>query len=257
MGIDVGSNSIAEIYYGNNAISEVYYGNDLVWSANVPDVNYIFRDIDSNGKLTVATGNLDSADDIKKLKTRGLSYAFYNSSGLTGSVVFNNLTIINKAYVFYRTFYQCSNITSVSFPNLQEISGGSGLYSCFENCAGITSVSFPKLETLSQNYAMGRAFYGCRSLTTVSFPKLSTILFESLYETFRLCTNLTSLSFPALHSGSFGSTKQQFRTILENVSGCTVHFPTNLQVVIGSWNDIINGCGGTNTTILFDLPATE
>ena len=35
-----------------------------------------------------------------------------------------------------------------------------------------------------------------------------------------------------------------------------MHFPSNLQSVIGSWSDVQNGFGGTNTTVLFDLPAT-
>ena len=44
--------------------------------------------------------------------------------------------------------------------------------------------------------------------------------------------------------------------MLQGVSGCTVHFPSNLQSVIGSWSDVTNGFGGTNTTVLFDLPST-
>jgi hypothetical protein len=45
--------------------------------------------------------------------------------------------------------------------------------------------------------------------------------------------------------------------MLPGVTGCTVHFPSNLQSVIGSWADVTEGFGGTNTTVLFDLPATE
>ena len=44
--------------------------------------------------------------------------------------------------------------------------------------------------------------------------------------------------------------------MLRGVTGCTVHFPSNLEAVIGSWSDVTNGFGGTNTTVLFDLPAT-
>jgi len=45
--------------------------------------------------------------------------------------------------------------------------------------------------------------------------------------------------------------------MLSGCSNVTVHFPSNLQSVIGSWYDVQNGFGGTNTTVLFDLPATE
>ena len=44
--------------------------------------------------------------------------------------------------------------------------------------------------------------------------------------------------------------------MLQGVTGCTVHFPSNLQSVIGSWSDVTAGFGGTNTTVLYDLPAT-
>ena len=44
--------------------------------------------------------------------------------------------------------------------------------------------------------------------------------------------------------------------MLSGVTGCTVHFPSNLESVIGSWSDVTDGFDGTNTTVLFDLPAT-
>ena len=45
--------------------------------------------------------------------------------------------------------------------------------------------------------------------------------------------------------------------MLRGVTGCTVHFPSNLESVIGSWSSVTNGFGGTDTVILFDLPLTE
>ena len=45
--------------------------------------------------------------------------------------------------------------------------------------------------------------------------------------------------------------------MLQSVTGCIVHFSSNLQSVIGSWADVTAGFGGTNTTVLFDLTATE
>lgn len=70
-------------------------------------------------------------------------------------------------------------------------------------------------------------------------------------------TSITTVSLPALKSTSFGSYTNQFDYMLKNVTGCTVHFPSNLQSVIGSWTSVTSGFGGTNTTVLFDLPATS
>ena len=70
-------------------------------------------------------------------------------------------------------------------------------------------------------------------------------------------TTLMSVSFPALTSQSFGASTNQFSGMLSMDEGVTVHFPSNLQSVIGDWSDVKNGFGGTNTTVLFDLPATE
>lgn len=65
-------------------------------------------------------------------------------------------------------------------------------------------------------------------------------------------TSLETLSFPSLTSTS----TMYFTDMLTGVTGCVVHFPSNLQSVIGSSTDVASGFGGTNTTVLFDLPAT-
>ena len=103
---------------------------------------------------------------------------------------------------------------------------------------------------------MASAFQGCKNLTSVDLSSLTTISGMGMYRAFYNCTSLKSLSFPALTSTSFGSYTNQFNSMLSGVTGCTVHFPSNLQSVIGSWSDVTAGFGGTNTTVLFDLPAT-
>ena len=45
--------------------------------------------------------------------------------------------------------------------------------------------------------------------------------------------------------------------MIETTQVPTVHFPANMQSVIGSWSDVVNGFNGTNTTVLFDLPSTQ
>ena len=89
-------------------------------------------------------------------------------------------------------------------------------------------------------------------------PLLSNISASNVFrQAFQDCSSLTTLSFPSLTSNSFGAYTDQFQYMLSGCSGVTVHFPSNLQSVIGYWSDVIAGFGGTNTTVLFDLPATE
>ena len=66
-------------------------------------------------------------------------------------------------------------------------------------------------------------------------------------------SQITKLEFPSLKSTSTIS----MSNMLEGVTDCTVHFPSSLQSVIGQSADVLAGFGGTDTTVLFDLPATS
>ena len=105
-------------------------------------------------------------------------------------------------------------------------------------------------------------FADCTGLTTVTFDLLTTITANSCCQNmFNGCTNLASIYFPALKSTSFGSRVNQISTLINRVSGCTIHFPSNLDPESGS--TVISkmtgypNFGGTNTVLAFDLPATE
>lgn len=101
----------------------------------------------------------------------------------------------------------------------------------FQNLSTIRTVNFPDLEDLTTSGALERCFDGC--------------------------ANLTSISFPALKTTSFGNTYiNQLNNFVGNVTGCVVHFPSNLSTKVSSLTGYPN-FGGINTTILFDLPATE
>lgn len=99
-------------------------------------------------------------------------------------------------------------------------------------------------------------FYKNSNIKSVEFPDLTSIGSSGLYHCFQ-DTKIITISFPALKSTSFGSYTNQFTDMLSGVTGCTVHFPSNLESVIDSWSDVTSGFSGTNTTVLFDLPATE
>jgi hypothetical protein len=155
------------------------------------------------------------------------------------------------------TFAFCSFTanSTLNFSSLQEIER-SGMNGTFSYCTGIVAASFPKLETIGE-YGLSDAFVET-SLTNVTFPSLNSIEDGGLNRAFAYCQYLISLSFPALTSQSFGYDNTfQFADMLIDCSNVTVHFPSNLQSVIGNWSDVTQGFGGTNTTVLFDLPATS
>ena len=209
-----------------------------------------------------------------------LMWAFGNCTNLT-SINLRNLTSVSGNTAFYGAFYGCS-IVSLDLPNLTSI-GPSGFNTTFSSCPNLTSVNLSSLTTLSGSFSLIRAFSlcpnlssvdlsnlttvgdyaldstfsNCTSLVSMTFPKLTGLTGRNaLYNIFGRCTSLISVSFPALTSTSFGSYTDQFNRMLYQVNGCTVHFPSNLQSIIGSWSDVVAGFGGTNTVILFDLPAT-
>ena len=121
---------------------------------------------------------------------------------------------------------------------------------------GSTFIDLTGITGLGDN-VLSYAFIGCVNLTEpVVFTGITTLGSSCLVGCFQNCTGLTSISFPDLKSTSFGGYTNQFNNMLSGVTGCTVHFPSNLQSVIGSWSDVTSGFGGTGTTVLYDLPAT-
>ena len=125
--------------------------------------------------------------------------------------------------------------------------------SMFEGCTGLTSADLSSFATTTGNNSCMSMFSGCSSLTSVDLSSLTTTTTGSLRSMFAN-TALNTLSLPSLKTTNNNTV---FNNMLQGVSGCTVHFPSNMQTVIGSWSDVTGGFGGTNTTVLFDLPATN
>lgn len=226
--------------------------------------------------------------DISSLSSVSGQYAcqsmFYGCTALT-TVDLSSLTTVSGYESCYQMFRYCSNLETADLSNLQTISNSYSICGMFSNCASLRSVDLSGLTTISGSYGnLQRMFDSCSSLTAIEMPSLTTVTCSeafrqiclscsnltsvdlsslsvlsgssACYGMFWGCTSLTNISFPALNSNSFGNNTNQFGNMLYGVSGCTVHFPSNLQSVIGSWSDVTNGFGGTNTTVLFDLPAT-
>ena len=138
---------------------------------------------------------------------------------------------------------------------------------CFMGCSDLESIpatffdnilGAPDSDPDHGVYGLANMFNGCPKLEgNIVFKSLIKIGKNMLNGTFA-GTKITSVSFPALNTGSFEyADNSSFGSMLGAVDGCVVHFPSNVQSVIGNWSSVTSGFGGTNTTVLFDLPATE
>ena len=125
---------------------------------------------------------------VTSIGSNVLQYAFYNSTGLTGSVSFPNLTSIGSNGL-YRAFNGCTGLTGIFFPSLTSIES-SGLSNAFNGCTGLTgSISFPSLTSIGSS-GLINAFNGCTGITEVHFK--SSLSGNSQCTTSNMkCTNAT------------------------------------------------------------------
>lgn len=276
---------IADAIRGKNGSSDTYKPSEMPAAITaIPSGGGegIPREVNANGVYGFPTQNFTFSlpSDAIDVKERALYYAFYNCTSITSvdlssltkltgrealyyafygctsltSVDASSLTIINNRDIFYYAFGGCTSLTSANFSSLVTIGGNSAFFYAFYGCTSLTSANFNSLTSITNQNAFNGVFYNCSSLTSVTFPLLANISYSGIFNSaFRGCTHLTSLSFPSLTSSSFGSYQNQFNGMLTGVTGCTVHFPADIQSTIGSWSDVTNGFGGTNTTVLFDL----
>jgi hypothetical protein len=193
---------------------------------------------------------------VTNINQDGMRSAFYQSSGIV-SVDLSSLQTVGYNGL-QEAFRQSYDLVSADLSSLQTI-GDYGLDNIFDGDNNLVSVVLSSLQTVGR-YGLVGAFYEC-DIRSISFDSLSYIGYNGFSEALAFNYNLSSVSFPALTSNSFeddpDDASYTFEEMLDGCENVTVHFPSNLQSVIGNWSDVINGFGGTNTTILFDLPATE
>jgi len=219
-------------------------------SVDANKLNYVIRA--ENNVLTFEEWKSDINYPINGTLVADMNFD-YSSTPIIFACVNGSVELENQA--FSSCFYTNSYIQRFEFKS----NGAAVPYGCFidafSECTSLSSVDFSGIIEAGRQAFFG-AFYGCTSLLSVVFENLNNIaatyVFRGAFEE----SSISVLSFPALNSQSFGSSVSQFRDMLLGVTGCTVHFPSNLQSVIGSWADVTSGFGGTNTTVLFDLPAT-
>lgn len=211
------------------------------------------------GYMFGSCGNLTSVDLSSLTTVSGMNACdnmFVNCYYLT-SVDLSSLTTISGTNGCASMFYS-SGLSSVDLSSLTTISGSYGCSQMFNGCTNLTSIDLSSLTTITGNAACGNMFASCTSLTTVDFSSLTTITTsESCAYMFSRSSSLVNVSFPSLTTNSFGTRYiNQLNGMLNYVTGCTVHFPSNTQAKIETMTGYPN-FGGTNTTVLFDLPATN
>ena len=173
--------------------------------------------------------------DLKHFKQFGtMDYAFYGCTNLE-TVDLSELTTVNRSGSSNNAsyaFYNCPKLSSVNLSKLYSLAEGSYAASYMfafssKNNGALESITFNSLRVINQANTFSYAFYRR--------------------------TGIKHIYFPALNSNSFGTRKTQFNNMLADVTGCTVHFPVELESVISTWESYSNGFGGTDTIILFDL----
>lgn len=249
----------------------------------------ITRGVDANGVYGYPTTSFAFAlpSTATKITNTTLKEAFNGCTTIT-SVDMSNVTEINGTDILENFCKDCTNLTSADLSGVTTISGSGALDFAFSNTS-ITGVDLSSLQTISSS-AMTNTYKDCPHISSIDLSSLTTLSSGvSLNGTFSLSNNPTSplpltsvtftslatvngtapmrnifarrdgltINFPAFNSNTFGALTTYLDNIVANAVGCTVHFPSNMQSIIGSWSSVQNGFGGTNTTVLFDLPATS
>jgi len=153
----------------------------------------------------------------------------------------------------FRNAFTNTPLEDANFESLVSIYGNYAFLEAFKNTK-ISKNPMPNVESIGGIYAMSGAFSQCPNIESFVFDGLKYITGAPLISAFSGDVNLRVLSFPKLLTVT---SRSAFMSMLSGCSDVIVHFPSNLQEVIGDWDDVINGFDGTNTTVLFDLPATE
>lgn len=273
----------------NSCFSSIYTGFDWqsysLKSFSAPNIRYIPYGAFSyafNGVKSLTTFDINVNAGVDTSSHNAFNKAF-GSTGLT------NFTLLNVSMIgentFYQTFYNSHNLTNVVLKGETPFNistyGSNSFYGFCQNCSNLSDVTLDVRETndttsTSSRGAFNNAFLNCYNLVNVNMHYLRQLGYNTLNSTFRNCTNLTYFSFDHLYSTKRSSLTNTFAYsgmqnlyfpsvnnaqvsnfgtgMLSGVNDCIVHFPNSFNR-ISTWADVLAGFGGTNTTILFDLPS--
>lgn len=221
--------------------------------------HYIEKTVGANGVLQNGSTVIDMTG-VTDIQSYVLYNAYRANTRISGAIVLSDLKKISGQSAMENTFFGCTGITSVDMRSLEvggTTSSFNSMVSAFYGCSNLTSFNLESL--VFSDASQTSLFRYCTSLTTGRFDSLKVLGGGGLSGGFRDCTNLSSIYFPALKNVT--STINTFNNMLSNVSGCALHFPSNLDPQTGS--TVLSSLpqypnfGGTNTVLVFDLPATN
>lgn len=228
-----------------------------------PEIYRVFRNDNGTLKNSITTPFIPLPSSVTDISNYMLArcYSGTPSSVLSGAIDLSSLTTISGDYACYSMFNACSGITSIDLSSLTTVSGASACSRMFEGCSALTSVDLSSLGSITGNNGCEYLFSACTNLTNVVFTSLVSMSGKNaLMYAFYGTNNITSISFPALKSTSVIDSTALLGLVY-GVTGCTIHFPSNLDPQSGS-TKISSLTGypnfdGINTVLAFDLPATE
>ena len=234
-----------------------------------------------NGRLTKGGNTPVDLQGCTSIISYAFNYAFYLGLQKVGFVNFNIKNIQGDS-VFAHCFQNCSYLVESGVHSIETIIGSSALDSYCNGCNLLTNTGLENLKKIEGSYATRLAFWSCVALQETSLNNVENIKGQRCcYRMFGNCTGITSATFNKLeyvygidameemfyHSGitslyfmafnsDYGYLGDPFTKLLTGVSNCTVHFYKYEQNQMSDWNSVVNGMGGTNTTILFDQGIT-
>lgn len=227
---------------------------------NQVDVSAVTSSIDAN----ITAGNIK-----KDVQILGVTGTYEGSGGGSPSILPAELFVgdIDANGVYRPAGSSNTYVGNISLDGIKTISAPNALCYALNVSSGSSrptarkidgTITFPDLETLSGGSAL---YYMCNAqsqLTAAYFPKLQSVTgANALSATFNGCTNMAHIYFNALLPSSAVNSVARMTNMVRSVTGCTIHFPSNLQSIISSENNVVNGFGSTRTVILYDLPASS
>lgn len=240
--------------------------------------HYIEKTLDkSNSLINGATSIIDLPEKVGSNLATGegyyvLAYAYYGNKNLTGTIDLSNVKYLMGNGTCEYMVSRCPYITGINLSNLESMIGlGSAIFDSFaRQCTALTSVNIDKFYQVSGGNIFDYSFYGCTALTSFKFTSLKVFYgSNNLVQLFNYTfsgSGIQDIYFPAVKESTFympNSTtlySNCINNIIKGVTGCTLHFPKNLDpaggsTVLSSLNGYPN-FGGTNTVLAFDQPST-
>ena len=173
--------SCAYWFYKFKNLTEISGIKENLNTANVTDMEWMFRACSSLTTLDVSNFNTANVTDMKVM--------FYDCSSLTTLDVSN----FNTANVttMVGMFYDCSSLTTLDVSNFNT-ANVTDMYAMFRGCSSLTTLDVSNFNTANVTN-MSEMFYNCNSLTTLDLSNFNTANVTDMSQMFRGCRSLTTL----------------------------------------------------------------